>query len=202
MPRLIINPFGEEPQSYNLKLGTTRIGRHPANDVQIDHTTVSCTHCELIWMNESVLVRDCDSTNGTFINEVAIQEGVLCEGQRLRIGDIEARVEGIETIISIPSLPVHEPARSVVLADGTRSCLNHRARRAAFHCSKCHELFCSACIRVVRRVGGACLRFCPECGGPCDLLPGVAPRKENWFKRLLSKTLRLRRVPREEIAKE
>jgi pSer/pThr/pTyr-binding forkhead associated (FHA) protein len=41
-----------------------------------------------------VLIRDLNSTNGTFINNAQITESVLKPGQTLRLGQIELKLEG------------------------------------------------------------------------------------------------------------
>ena len=70
MPRLMIKSNGDAiaVESFDLKLGVNRLGRTPDNDLLIDRATVSTLHCEIIWMNDSVVVRDRESTNGTFID--------------------------------------------------------------------------------------------------------------------------------------
>lgn len=66
----------------------TRIGfgRDPRNDVVLDHPVVSRFHAALELQQGAWIVRDLDSSNGTFINERAVQQGVLQVGDRLHIG--------------------------------------------------------------------------------------------------------------------
>src|SRR5574337_585809 len=47
---------------------TNRLGRGLDNHFQIEHPSVSAAHCELVLGNDGVRVRDCDSTNGTFVD--------------------------------------------------------------------------------------------------------------------------------------
>ena len=55
MARLIAKPDGITEQVIDLKMGINRVGRSPANDFQIEHPTISATHCELS-INDGELV--------------------------------------------------------------------------------------------------------------------------------------------------
>jgi len=59
MPRLNVKSANDNgSQSFNLRLGTNKLGRTADNDLQIDHPTVSTLHCEIIWLNDAVTVVD------------------------------------------------------------------------------------------------------------------------------------------------
>src|ERR1043165_1657186 len=64
-------------QVLELNLGVNRFGRDPETDFPVDHPTVSAMHCEIILTAEGVLLRDCNSTNGTFINDEPVKNAVL-----------------------------------------------------------------------------------------------------------------------------
>jgi pSer/pThr/pTyr-binding forkhead associated (FHA) protein len=63
------------------------------NAFEIPEASVSSHHAELILRGADVLVRDLNSTNGTFINSERVTEAVLKSGQILRLGTIEMRLE-------------------------------------------------------------------------------------------------------------
>jgi pSer/pThr/pTyr-binding forkhead associated (FHA) protein len=67
-------------------------GRHPECDIQIDSRKVSRRHCCLAQVNDYLVVRDLDSTNGIRINGVRVIEGRLNDGDELMIGDLRYRV--------------------------------------------------------------------------------------------------------------
>jgi CheY-like chemotaxis protein len=69
------------------------IGRSPGNAFQIVDSSVSGQHCEVLWHDNELLVRDMRSTNGTFIKETLITEGSLRIGGILRLGEIELRLD-------------------------------------------------------------------------------------------------------------
>jgi hypothetical protein len=89
MPRLLVNPGSPQQWEIPLKPGANTLGRSPACDAQVEHDSVSGTHCQIFVNGESVAVKDLGSTNGTFLNRAPIQEAVLAPGQRLQLGGVE-----------------------------------------------------------------------------------------------------------------
>ena len=69
------------------------IGRHDGNTFQIVEASVSGRHCEVRLRGEELVVRDLLSSNGTFVDDKKIIEGVLKPGQTLRLGDVEMKLE-------------------------------------------------------------------------------------------------------------
>lgn len=80
-------------RSHELNVEKTTIGRVEDNTFQIAEPSVSSHHCEIHVRPNEVVVKDLNSTNGTFINGEKILEGVLKPGQVLRLGQIELRLE-------------------------------------------------------------------------------------------------------------
>src|SRR5436190_22975316 len=68
MATLMIKSEGFEERVLKLRPGTNRLGRGPESDFQIEHDTISALHCEVDVAAEALLVRDCGSTNGTFVD--------------------------------------------------------------------------------------------------------------------------------------
>src|SRR5438309_1968351 len=102
MARLLIKSDGFGNQVLDLRLGVNRFGRTPDNDFQIEHPTISANHCELVLSANGLTVRDCNSTNGTFISSEQVQEAELSAGQVLRLGDVEFFVETTDATVAIP----------------------------------------------------------------------------------------------------
>jgi pSer/pThr/pTyr-binding forkhead associated (FHA) protein len=63
------------------------------NTFQIAEPSVSSHHCEVLMRGEEVVVRDLNSTNGTFISGEKISESVLKPGQTLRLGQVELKLD-------------------------------------------------------------------------------------------------------------
>src|SRR5436309_9463626 len=102
------------PGAFELEPGFNTLGRNPTNDFRLHDVTVSSFHCEIVVSEDSVLVRDLGSTNGTYIEGQQIQEAPLQPGQILRLGSADLRLEQpLETQeaarIAIPELKLEEP---------------------------------------------------------------------------------------------
>lgn len=93
MPKLVLLSEGLTGRTYELKNGTTTVGRVSDNAFEIAEASVSSHHAEITLRGNDVVVKDLGSTNGTFINGEKIDEGVLKPGQILRLGMIEMRLE-------------------------------------------------------------------------------------------------------------
>src|SRR5262245_57516216 len=89
MPRLLINPGTPQQWEAPLKPGRNTLGRSADCDIQLEHGSVSGTHCEVAVTGDAIIVRDLGSTNGTFLNQAPIQETRLAPGQRLQLGGVE-----------------------------------------------------------------------------------------------------------------
>ena len=75
---------GEE---FKIAKSITSIGRGIEADIQIDDTSVSRLHCEIV-LGSDVLIRDLDSTNGTVVDGNRASESVLRDGSIIKIGNI------------------------------------------------------------------------------------------------------------------
>lgn len=190
MARLLKKNANGEPEVLELNLGVNHFGRDPESDFSVEHPTVSATHCEIVLTANAVMIRDCASTNGTFINDKPIKEAVLKAGQTVRLGDVEFFVETTEVIIAIPDCERPLPAPPVVLTDGTILCPRHPQARATHRCTHCHEVLCDACVHRLRRKGGRTLKLCALCSHSCEPI-GPAKRKKKSLLSLLNETIKL-----------
>lgn len=192
MARLMIKSDGFQNQVIELKLGATRLGRSPENDFQVEHPTVSATHCEVQLGDGEIIVRDCDSTNGTFVGGEQIGEARLLTGESFWLGDVEFFVETTEVTIAIPEfeVPSSQPAPPVVLADGSLICPRHPRAHATHQCTHCKEVLCDACVHHMRRRGGKTLKLCPVCSHKCERIGGEKKKKKSLLG-FLSKTVKL-----------
>ncbi len=190
MAKLLIRSEGFNHQVIHLKLGTNHFGRGPHNDFQLEHPTISVRHCDIVLTAEGVEVRDCNSTNGTFIDGQPVKAAVLLPGQILNLGDVELLVEETDVNIAIPEVEVPHPAPPVVLADGSLLCRRHPQATATHQCTHCHEVLCDACVHRLRRRGGKLLKLCPLCSHACVPIGGEKKKKKS-FLGFLHKTVKL-----------
>jgi hypothetical protein len=166
MTKLVWRADGVPVMEYSLQPGRNSVGRAAVNDVRIDDPSVSARHCEL-WVHEdSLLVRDLDSTNGTFLDGHPVREAVIGWGQSLRLGGVEFSIANPPARVAIPALPRPADPPPRFLPDGTTHCCHgHPDAPAQLRCTRCNGHWCEHCVRVLRRVGGRTMFFCRGCGG-------------------------------------
>ena len=93
MAKLVILTQGLNGRAHELNVDRTTIGRVEDNTFQIAESSVSSHHCEVLLRGSDVVIKDLNSTNGTFINGEQITERVLKAGQTLRLGQVELKLE-------------------------------------------------------------------------------------------------------------
>jgi hypothetical protein len=93
MAKLVVLSEGLTGRACELKVDRTTIGRLEDNTFQIPEPSVSSHHCEVLLRGKDVVVKDLNSTNGTFIDGEPITEAPLKPGQVLRLGQVEIRLE-------------------------------------------------------------------------------------------------------------
>jgi pSer/pThr/pTyr-binding forkhead associated (FHA) protein len=94
MAKLVVLSEGLTGKSCELKGEKTTIGRMDDNAFQISEGSVSSHHCEVLLRGKEIVVKDLNSTNGTFVSgERVTNEHALKPGQILRLGQIEMRLE-------------------------------------------------------------------------------------------------------------
>ena len=174
MAKLEFRTAGFEERVVELKLGINRLGRAPDNDVRVEHPTVSGNHCEILLGCGQVSVRDCGSTNGTFLDGTPIRDAVLLAGQTLSLGDVQLLVAATDIPISIPKFEVPVAAPPVTLSNGSVLCRRHRFNLSTHQCTHCRELLCEECLHRLRRRGGKLLCLCPLCSYPVEPIGGDA----------------------------
>src|SRR3989442_15288681 len=119
MARLVVKSHGFGDQVIDLRLGVNRLGRGPENHFQIEHPSVSACHCEVVLGADEVTVRDCQSTNGTFVGGQQVKEAKLHAGQTLCLGEGELLIESTDATVAIPKFEMPQPPPPVVLSDGS-----------------------------------------------------------------------------------
>ena len=80
-------------RAHELNVDRTTIGRVEDNMFQIAEQSISSHHCEVLLRGNDVVIKDLNSTNGTFINGEQITENVLKPGQTLRLGNVELKLD-------------------------------------------------------------------------------------------------------------
>lgn len=110
MAKLVVLNAGLSGRSHELTVDKTTIGRVDDNTFQIADGSISSHHCEILLRGTDVVVKDLNSTNGTYINGEQVSESVLKPGQTLRLGQVEMRLETDGVSSPIPSSNAPVPA--------------------------------------------------------------------------------------------
>jgi hypothetical protein len=97
-------PKGEEQKpGYLLSKEVVYLGRDVKNDILLNDESVSRRHAQIVRQSEGFLLRDLGSKNGTFINNLRVEEQMLKNDDILTFGNLYF-------IFSMPPLP--EPQQS------------------------------------------------------------------------------------------
>jgi pSer/pThr/pTyr-binding forkhead associated (FHA) protein len=198
MAKLLIKTVGFEGRLIELRLGVNRIGRSPSCEFQITHPTISSLHCELILTDGGVILRDLESTNGTFVGGRQVREARLSDGDTVRLGDVEFFVESTDARVAIPKFLNDElPAPPVVATDGAMMCPRHQSTPATHQCTRCKEVLCERCVHRLRRKGGKItLLLCPVCSASVELIGAPKKAKKKSFLGRLGETVKLKMTRR------
>jgi pSer/pThr/pTyr-binding forkhead associated (FHA) protein len=113
MAKLVILNQGMTGRAFDLNIERTTVGRVEDNTFQIADPSVSSHHAEIILKGTEILVRDLNSTNGTFINGEKISETILKSGQTLRFGQVELKIDDGQPV-SAPAPAASAPAPAPV----------------------------------------------------------------------------------------
>ena len=92
------------------------VGRAPENDICLSHPAVSRRHALFCVKEGKARVKDLGSGNGTFLNQVRVDEAAVVRGDRVRIGASELKIfQGDDRIV----YEVLHPAAGKTSAFGT-----------------------------------------------------------------------------------
>lgn len=90
MPILTLTFKDKKIRDYPLAVGQhCTIGRKSSNDIVIDNLAVSGRHARIESVSTTFVIRDLDSTNGTFVNKKKVSMHNLRHGDKLLIGKHE-----------------------------------------------------------------------------------------------------------------
>jgi hypothetical protein len=105
MAKLVILNQGMTGRTFDLTSERTTVGRVEDNTFQIVDGSVSSHHAEIILRGAEIVIKDLNSTNGSFIGSEKITETVLKTGQILRLGQVELRIDDGSPVIAPPAPP-------------------------------------------------------------------------------------------------
>jgi transcriptional regulator with GAF, ATPase, and Fis domain len=83
----------DKGKKFDLSKSSLKVGKKDNCDIILTDKTVSRNHFEIIRHQDNFLLRDLESTNGTFINDIRVREAFLTPGDVIKIG--KSRLEFI-----------------------------------------------------------------------------------------------------------
>ncbi|MBJ2155886.1 FHA domain-containing protein [Variovorax sp. IB41] len=86
MPKMIISVDGVVIGQVALAKDRTTLGRRAYNDIVIDNLAVSGEHAVLHMSGGEVQIEDLNSTNGTYVNALAVQKQTLKDNDVVEVG--------------------------------------------------------------------------------------------------------------------
>jgi diguanylate cyclase (GGDEF)-like protein len=105
-----------------LGMAAFEIGRSPQNDLFIDQESVSRHHARVTFDGSHYWVQDLQSTNGTFVNDEAVREQKLRDGDQLRVGRSILKFMTGENV----EVHYHEEIYRLMTVDGLTDIYNRR----------------------------------------------------------------------------
>ena len=108
-PRLV-SVFGTHPAEVALSEAELTIGRDATSTIHLEDPAVSSRHCVIVCEGGQYVLKDRNSTNGTFLNGKATAQAVLKHGDEIQVGHV--RFHFLLEEGGIPSTP------AVAIEDG------------------------------------------------------------------------------------
>lgn len=85
-----LNPVSPVLPAYTVLKDEVSLGRGEDNDIVIPHPSVSRTHARLLRRDGLYEIRDLNSTNGTFVDDLPVRGAAsVSNGSRVRLGDVQ-----------------------------------------------------------------------------------------------------------------
>jgi len=116
MPKLVVITAGFNDRVFEVTTEKATLGRLDDNKFCLPEPSVSSHHAELFAKGDDIVIKDLNSTNGTFVNEHQLagdKETTLRPGQVLRVGQIELRYETgkrQESTAARPAVKIGDPS--------------------------------------------------------------------------------------------
>lgn len=100
-------------QIFNLKMGKNILGRSAQADIKIMVQGISKTHCEIQVFKDKIVLIDLNSSNGTFLNGVKIQNAIVRLGEKFSLHqilmDIVPATDQVYQAVNLAQPPVANP---------------------------------------------------------------------------------------------
>ncbi|MBY0411237.1 MAG: FHA domain-containing protein [Burkholderiaceae bacterium] len=126
MPRMIVSIDGVAIKEVPLTKTRTTLGRRPYNDIVIDNLAVSGEHAVFHMVGHEVEIEDLGSTNGTFVNTIAVRRQALHSGDTIGVGKYNIRF-----MQDVEGMGAHHPDTASTPSSGAATASAAAASRGA-----------------------------------------------------------------------
>jgi hypothetical protein len=92
-PKLTVMRPDLPPITYELQQEYTHVGRAQGNEIPLPYPSVSNRHAIFVLSGPDIVLRDLNSSNGTYVNGEIISEAILRPGDLIRMGTVEIRFD-------------------------------------------------------------------------------------------------------------
>jgi hypothetical protein len=117
--KIILSLEGQQLREIELNKERTTLGRHPDNDIVIDHRAISGFHAAFTCTLNDAILEDLGSTNGSFVNGKRVSKQRLEDGDLIVIARHQLRfVAGPRKIAGAPGPMVNLPPAQIEVANG------------------------------------------------------------------------------------
>jgi diguanylate cyclase (GGDEF)-like protein len=119
---LIYPPGPDMGKRFALTRNEVVLGRGSDCDIQVDRDSVSRRHARVFRNTDQWMVEDLQSTNGSYVNDVPVQNSMLCDADFLKIGAAIFKFlsgQGVEA-------SYHEEIYRMTIVDGLTGAHNKR----------------------------------------------------------------------------
>jgi hypothetical protein len=120
-PKLTITRPDLPEAAYNLEQEYTHVGRSQGNEICLPYPSISNRHCIFIHTGPEIVVRDLNSSNGTYVNGEIISETILRPGDTIQCGTVFMKFEpGVKRPkLNAPEKPAADKTMGQLKTQGT-----------------------------------------------------------------------------------
>ncbi|MDD5394096.1 MAG: FHA domain-containing protein [Thiothrix sp.] len=86
MPELVVLLDKQIIKRIAIKGTSVTLGRHPKCDVALPDRTISLHHARITMVRDDCFLEDLDSTNGTYVNRLSVEQHYLEDGDSIDLG--------------------------------------------------------------------------------------------------------------------
>ena len=122
LPCLVVLEGGSVGEVYKIEKNLITLGRDSKCDIVIWEEGVSRQHAKVEKQNQSYVVTDLGSTNGTFVNGAPAMQTILIEGDKIQLGDVLLRFSFQDSI----DVSHQENLREMAMRDPLTKVYNRR----------------------------------------------------------------------------